>query len=212
MTPPRLADWLLRGLVSGPKTSSLIGDLHEQYQRRRSRAWYWRQVLGTVAGEAWRHKTPMGLIFALGFSLPRIYTFLVWPRVSLPLDRLWYPHMIDSSWGWMVTDPWAYRLQPYLWTGRIVWCAFVAVVAWAIGRWRPTQRGLLLALLLITQVGLNVPYLQVAVITWAHAPENAMWGFGVLWFTAFTFVAIPLSVLLGSGWIPDVGRIRGDRA
>jgi hypothetical protein len=52
--PPRLADWLLLRLASGPRHGSLIGDLHEQYGRGRSAGWYWRQsftviVLGAAA-------------------------------------------------------------------------------------------------------------------------------------------------------------------
>jgi hypothetical protein len=46
--PPRLATWLLKRLGSGPKRESLIGDLIEQYQRRRSGVWYWRQVLRAI--------------------------------------------------------------------------------------------------------------------------------------------------------------------
>ena len=42
-TPPRMATWLLKHL--GPRycRDSLIGDLFEEYQQGRTRAWYWRQ-------------------------------------------------------------------------------------------------------------------------------------------------------------------------
>jgi hypothetical protein len=46
--PPRIATWLLNRIVSGNNRESLIGDLIEQYQRRRSRAWYWRQVVMAI--------------------------------------------------------------------------------------------------------------------------------------------------------------------
>ena len=75
----------------------------------------------------------------------------------------------------MVINPWAYRLQLYSLTGRVVYCAFLLAVVWILCRLHPRQRGLLVTVCLITQVG---PYL--------------------LWFSLFTFVAIPCSLLVGS--------------
>src|SRR5262249_52705869 len=46
--PPRLADWLLQRLATGPRQQSILGDLHEQYERGRSVAWYWRQTTKTI--------------------------------------------------------------------------------------------------------------------------------------------------------------------
>ena len=46
--PPRLADWLLHRLTSSRRQQSIIGDMHEQYQRGRSLGWYWRQTLVTI--------------------------------------------------------------------------------------------------------------------------------------------------------------------
>jgi hypothetical protein len=51
--PPRLATWLLEHLGPRYRNESLVGDLFEEYQRDRTRAWYWRQtavaiVLGRV--------------------------------------------------------------------------------------------------------------------------------------------------------------------
>lgn len=46
--PPRLADWLLHRLTFGMRGDSIIGDLHEQYERGRSVGWYWRQTITTI--------------------------------------------------------------------------------------------------------------------------------------------------------------------
>lgn len=43
--PPTLATWLLEHICSNTNADALAGDLLEEYSRRRSAAWYWRQVL-----------------------------------------------------------------------------------------------------------------------------------------------------------------------
>ena len=45
--PPALATWLLKHAARG--NDALVGDLLEEYCRRRSDVWYWRQVLTAVA-------------------------------------------------------------------------------------------------------------------------------------------------------------------
>jgi hypothetical protein len=40
-----MAAWLLEHLGPGYRNESLVGDLFEEYQRDRTRAWYWRQVI-----------------------------------------------------------------------------------------------------------------------------------------------------------------------
>jgi hypothetical protein len=47
-TPPRFATWLLGRFGSSTHGESLAGDLIEQYQKERSRTWYWKQVLAAV--------------------------------------------------------------------------------------------------------------------------------------------------------------------
>ncbi len=46
-TPPRVATFILGRL--GPQNDVLVGDLTEEYLRRQSVSWYWRQVLVAVA-------------------------------------------------------------------------------------------------------------------------------------------------------------------
>ena len=48
VTPPRLATWLVSHAVLGDRNEALVGDLQEEFQTRRSRAWYWRQVFGAI--------------------------------------------------------------------------------------------------------------------------------------------------------------------
>ncbi|HEV7443271.1 MAG TPA: hypothetical protein VGO18_11795 [Steroidobacteraceae bacterium] len=46
--PPRIATWLLEHLGPGYLNESLVGDLFEEYQRDRTRAWYWRQAFVSI--------------------------------------------------------------------------------------------------------------------------------------------------------------------
>jgi hypothetical protein len=48
-TAPRIAIWLLERLGGRSRFEPLIGDLVEQFEQGRTRLWFWRQALGTVA-------------------------------------------------------------------------------------------------------------------------------------------------------------------
>jgi hypothetical protein len=50
VVPPTMATWMLKHLVLGHRNEALEGDLLEEFQRRRSASWYWRQVLGAILG------------------------------------------------------------------------------------------------------------------------------------------------------------------
>jgi hypothetical protein len=49
LKPPALATWLLGLLDYSAWNDAVAGDLLEEYQQRRSSAWYWRQVATAVA-------------------------------------------------------------------------------------------------------------------------------------------------------------------
>ena len=59
--------------------------------------------------------------------------------------------------------------------------------------------GLVLTLFLVPQVGLRVPYLWTALTDWLREPDNPIPFYGVLWFSIFTFIVIPFSILVGGG-------------
>ena len=48
-TPPEFATWLLERLLPARQGEVLAGDLVEEYGRRCSPAWYWRQVITAIA-------------------------------------------------------------------------------------------------------------------------------------------------------------------
>jgi hypothetical protein len=51
---PPAAIWFLKLFCSNAESDSVVGDLIEQYQFRRSRAWYWQQVLAIVILKLYR--------------------------------------------------------------------------------------------------------------------------------------------------------------
>jgi hypothetical protein len=208
--PPALATWLITRLASGEKRESLIGDLIEQHRHGRSSAWYWRQTISAIVtgftAEAWRHKGLAIGVVVIGAYLGRIYMFIMRPTWLGMLDG-WYPRLI--SWLFRMEFDGAlllaYRLHLEALTSTITFCAFLALVTWIVSRLHPRQRGLVVSLLLITQVGLCVPYLRIAFTDWLHEPANPMWFFILLRFSIFTFVLIPFSVFWGA--LCGAGRV-----
>jgi preprotein translocase subunit SecY len=71
--PPALATWLLKHAAGG--NDALVGDLLEEHRRRRSDAWYWRQVLAAVALNLSREA-----LLVLGI----VVLFLMGSRFSVP--------------------------------------------------------------------------------------------------------------------------------
>jgi len=88
--PPVVATWLLRHFTPGPDTDTVVGDLFEHYQRGRSAAWYWREVLVAIATSAWLEvrQHPLRLLGAVAVGVV----------VAVSLDRtvtpLWYPLLV----------------------------------------------------------------------------------------------------------------------
>ena len=79
--PPRVATWLLKRLAASGKRESLVGDLIEQYQQGRSRAWYWRQaiaaIFGSIANDIRAHKLLALRAAILGLVLYQLAAFPV---------------------------------------------------------------------------------------------------------------------------------------
>jgi len=200
--PPTVATWLLTTLISGEKRESIIGDLIEQHGRGHSSGWYWRQTISaivtTFSAEIWRHKLLAVSVAAVSTFLPDMYMYSkLWVLVHR-LDRLWYPHLINSRWSWIVVNPWAYRLEPYLWTSHIAWCAILAALSWIISHSRPRQRGLAITVFLLPQVCLRVPYVWTTLSDGWRASGDPIWFYGLFWYSIFTFVAVPFSIILAA--------------
>jgi hypothetical protein len=89
--PPRLANWLLEHLTSGPQRESLIGDLYEQFARGRSPLWFWMQGLTTIALTAFQEIRAHRILALRGLALSMaVFYFVRIPTSALgqELDRL----------------------------------------------------------------------------------------------------------------------------
>jgi hypothetical protein len=71
--PPAVASWMLRHLVLGDRTEALEGDLLEEFQRRRSSAWYWRQVAGAILGFSNLLRMCWVMVWTAAFAAAWIY-------------------------------------------------------------------------------------------------------------------------------------------
>jgi hypothetical protein len=198
--PPPLAIALMTRLVSGPHRESLIGDLIEQHQRGRSTLWFWRQTLIAIVrsgGNEMRCHPVMTLwISVFSASFEQIYMRSGIGGWFYRIDRLWYPRLLDSRWSWMVVNPWAYRLQLFYLTGRVVWCGLLALLSWTISRMYPRQRGLAVTLLLVPQIAMALYYIRPAMMDWLREPADPIAFFGLFWFAVFALVAVPSGILL----------------
>lgn len=144
--PPALAGWVLRHFLLGGRNEALEGDLLEEFQHRRSAAWYWRQVLraivASLVGQLRQHWKLLSLEAA--FVLAWTYYSLLFLRFAQA--RFWVlafePHGRFLWWVLMrcngivsVVIPLAIYLAYKRFTNLlpVLWglCAGI-VVAWAL--------------------------------------------------------------------------------
>jgi hypothetical protein len=88
--PPRLATWLLEHLMPGVKNEALIGDLLEDFRRRGSVAWYWRQAfVAILAGCSKELRTRWaGIVFAMIYS-----SVIPWGEIRVNLEFKYLLHL-----------------------------------------------------------------------------------------------------------------------
>lgn len=86
--PPRMATSILKRFAGAPD-EPLVGDLFEEYQRRRSALWYWFQVIAAIGVGAWhdlrRHKLVAVGAILTGAAIVDV-PFLI--LISTPAARL----------------------------------------------------------------------------------------------------------------------------
>jgi hypothetical protein len=70
--PPAMATWLVERLSSRDRNEVLASDLQEQFNRGRSNAWYWRQVLVVILLVIMKERRVLALaaVVTIGWALP----------------------------------------------------------------------------------------------------------------------------------------------
>jgi hypothetical protein len=140
--PPAVASWCLVNL-SDPD-EGLLGDLTEEYQRRQSRIWYWRQVaiaiVVTFARNVWSHKLE---------TLQAIFTAMFAMMVTARLVRepvMWLLGTLFRR-GWSLPpESWS---SVYTWIGAALWFAAAVGVGAMVGRLHASRRAtMILAIML----------------------------------------------------------------
>ena len=104
--PPKLATWVLRRL--GSHNEALAGDLLEEYQRGRSKLWYWRQVLIAVsvgqlrAGGSRLRRAGWKVDISPRTIIPATMFLLAFGVVTTSTSPVWDTVVRLEVWAWIV--------------------------------------------------------------------------------------------------------------
>jgi len=79
--PPASGARLLKRLVPAEDHDVLLGDLHEEYQHGRSRAWYWFQIAAAVAASSWKDIRKHKLAALGAGALALAYVLIISPAL-----------------------------------------------------------------------------------------------------------------------------------
>jgi len=130
MQPPEFPATLLKRVVPAEDHEVLLGDLAEEYQRGRSIAWYWSQILSAVVVGAFRDVRAHPLL-ALRAAAVGLVLFVMLIRVQLALRDvatgagfMWGTTWIGLPfyWHWPYYCSWSFSafLQVLSLTGSLV--------------------------------------------------------------------------------------------
>jgi hypothetical protein len=192
--PPRLATWLLNRLASPGNRESLIGDLVEQYQQRRSSVWYWRQVLlALVVGcvqDVRDHRLLAARALAIGWLLYGLFSFPVTWLSGVIRFRLedWLAYTGHYSfWGVF----WSGQLP-----GHVLVYIGCAMSGWIVARLHPARSAAMVCL-----YSLSVLIVEYGFVSWmfmrhGHPPTPS----AALIIPAVLLIGRPLSILVGGLW------------
>jgi hypothetical protein len=88
--PPFIAAWILYRFGPMAETDAIAGDLAEQYQRGRSRSWYWREVTVALFTGTWSEIKQYPLLLLSAVTLTVILAHL-WELAATPFE---YPLLV----------------------------------------------------------------------------------------------------------------------
>jgi hypothetical protein len=186
---PRVATWLLHRFSSGPHGEAIAGDLIEQYARRPSRLWYWRQVLSAIRADIFTtardHKWRTAAAIALGW--------VAYFATAFPANWL-----IRRS--RLITQKWLSDIDTelFLWTLRAENTLIISMVCVAIG-WgiaKASRRSAPGAVCLMAMTLLIFEYGMIAFFFATATPERPL-SPAELVAAALLVLSRPAGILLG---------------
>jgi hypothetical protein len=125
--PPRLATWLLQRFALGHRGDSLVGDLLERYQQKRSPVWYWSQVITAILASTTRDVATHKLLAVRAVVVGALAGVLF----SVPVH--WLGEISrDSINHWLATSG-HYSFWPVFLSGPLSVTVFECVAGAAIG-------------------------------------------------------------------------------
>jgi hypothetical protein len=209
--PPALATWMLEHLLWGGRNEALAGDLLEEFRRRRSVAWYWRQVMGAIfASFSNEVRADWVMVWTVVFTIVWGYGLYAIPLIAsqLPLPlavviRLDHYLVAHGYRGTLIWYGFAYAFGVVL--------PFLFHVAMPLGlylvgarnmNFRAFARGLCAAVLLTAALGV-VPFQPVLDFLSMH-------GFAMYWVQLWKWYEVmrQLVPLLGAIWAAQYLRKR----
>jgi hypothetical protein len=125
--PPRLATWLLQRFSWGPRGESLVGDLLEQYQQKRSSVWYWRQVVTAMVASTTSEVAAHKLLAVRAVAVGALASVLF----SVPVH--WLGEIARASINDWIVASGHYSFWPVFLSGPVSITAFECVAGVAIG-------------------------------------------------------------------------------
>ena len=138
--PPQFAGRLLKRLVPAQDHDVLLGDLCEEYQRGRSIAWFWLQILVAIVVCSWRDVRSHPLVAAraviTGLVAQMLFlpAFLSLQNVLTGAGFMWGTRWIGLPWYWH----WPYA-QSLLTVMQVAWIAGDVMIGWLIVRLHRAQ-------------------------------------------------------------------------
>jgi hypothetical protein len=197
MRPPRLATWLLERLAPESRRESLIGDLHEQWARGRSAAWYWRQALTAITVGAARELRANNRL-AIRAALFTWTAFVPWYYAA------WALYHSTFSWALNWTRPWRMLRVGWIFYGApllVVWCAGSWFTGWVLARWHHRHQGAMILACAAAQVpwALAWSWQLCRQAYWLAQHTRSVWSYAVpMGVEAIVIlVGIPACALLG---------------
>jgi hypothetical protein len=149
VSPPTVATWLLKRLGRRERIESLMGDLWEEHQRRRSAAWYWRQVVTAMAVGACQDIRDHKVLAVRAILTASGFWFLETLLLGFVMRHFW------NEFAWTMTLPLVAREPAFIVINRIV---PAAGMGWIVG-WlhRQHQAAMVLAVAVFALLPIQVP-------------------------------------------------------